>query len=50
VTRDEAADAYTGPVAWDPIDTDIRPSISPWLVAAVLLLLAIAFIAAAHAR
>ena len=51
VTRDEAEDAYTAPVAWqDPIDTDIRPTISPWLVAAVLLLLAIAFIAAAHAR
>jgi hypothetical protein len=51
VTRDEAAGTHKPLVTWDePIDTDIRPSLSPWLVAAVLLLLAIAFIAAAHAR
>jgi hypothetical protein len=34
----------------DPLDTDIRPSLSPILVAAVITLLVIAFIAATHAR
>ena len=34
----------------EPLDIDLTPSLSPWLVAAVIGLLLVVFIAAAHMR
>ena len=53
MTLDESAGQRERPheAPWDEsLDTDITPSLSPMLVAAILLLLTVAFLAAAHAR
>ena len=51
VTRNETPTAEReaqSPV--EPLDIDLTPSLSPWLVAAVIALLLVVFIAAAHIR
>jgi hypothetical protein len=51
VTRNETPTAEReaqAPV--EPLDIDLTPSLSPWLVAAVIALLLVVFIAAAHIR
>jgi hypothetical protein len=51
VTRNETPTAEReaqSPV--EPLDVDLSPSLSPWLVAAVIALLLVVFIAAAHIR
>jgi hypothetical protein len=49
VTRDEALDkAVAEPPPVEPLDMDLTPPLSPWLVAAVIALLLVVFIAATH--
>lgn len=50
VTRDETPTAESAPIEpqVEPGDIDLSPSLSPWLIAAVIALLFVVFIAATH--
>lgn len=48
VTRNDIVTPEEPAQPVEPLDTDIRHSLSPWLVAGVIVLLLVAFLAASH--